>query len=116
MFAPAVTGDGAPELATTRSTSEFAIVVVVVVLLALVGSLVVEETVEVAVIVVPIAVAAFTFTITEMFTVVPAAMLGFVQVTVPVAPTAGVVHDHPAGTRTPWNVVFVGVASVSFAV
>jgi len=37
----------------------------------------------------------------------------FVAVTVPFAPTAGVVDAHPAGAVNETNVVFAGSASVS---
>ena len=54
-------------------------------------------------------VAAFTLTVTLIFATEPAAWVGFVQVTAPVPPIAGVVHVHPAGARTAWKVVFAGV-------
>jgi hypothetical protein len=47
---------------------------------------------------------------------VPAATLGSVQVMLPVPPTMGVVHDHPAGLTMDWNVVFGGVFWVKLAV
>jgi hypothetical protein len=40
------------------------------------------------------------------------ATLGLVQLTVPVAPTAGVVHVQPAGAVTYWKVEYAGTASV----
>src|SRR6267142_593467 len=100
MLFPATTGDGAPELATVRLTAASTCVFTVVELLAALGSLIAEDTDEFAVMVVPSAVAAFTFTVTLMFAAEPAARLGFVHVTVPVAPTAGVTQVQPAGTIT----------------
>jgi hypothetical protein len=100
MLLPAVTGDGAPELATTKSTALLTIVLSVVELLGTFGSLTVEVIDELAVMVVPSAVAAFTFTLTLMFATVPAVTLGFMHVVVPVAPTAGVTQVQPAGALT----------------
>jgi hypothetical protein len=89
------------------------LVVTVVLLFALLGSEVVAETEEVAVIV-PIATVEGTFSTTTMSAEVPAARFAVsLHVTVPVAPTAGVVQVHPAGASTDWNVVFTGVASVN---
>jgi prephenate dehydrogenase len=85
-----------------------------VLLLAEVGSIVVAVTEELAVIV-PAATAGATLTTTIMSAEVPAASDGSVQFTVPVPPTAGVVQVQPAGARTDWNVVLVGVASVKLA-
>jgi prephenate dehydrogenase len=85
-----------------------------VLLLAEVGSVVVAVTEELAVIV-PAATEGATFTTTIMPAEVPAASAGSVQFTVPVPPTAGVVQVQPAGARTDWNVVLVGVASVKLA-
>src|SRR5262252_5296368 len=110
MFAPGATGEGAPEFATTRSTAAATVVFVVVELFAALGSLVPEDTVDVAAITVPSGVAALTFTVTMMLTAVPEATLGLLQFTLPVAPTAGVVQVHPAGAETAWNVVLAGVA------
>jgi hypothetical protein len=59
---------------------------------------------------VPPAVPPFTAT-TSVMVSVPTAMLTFVQLTAPVPPTAGDVHDQPAGAETETNVVFVGVVS-----
>lgn len=87
----------------------------VAVLLARLGSVVDELTVAVSLIAVPAAVPAFTFTATVKLAV-PGAKLGSVQVMVPVAPTAGLVHDHPTGKVTDWKVVFGGVLSLRLAV
>jgi hypothetical protein len=108
---PAATGFGLPLFVTVRSQAVVTVVVTVVLLLAEFGSLVAADTDEFAVIV-PAATDGATFTTTTMSTDAPTAMLGFVQFTFPVPPTAGVVHVHPAGADTPWNVVLTGVASV----
>jgi hypothetical protein len=106
ILLPAATGLGAPLLVTARSQAVETGVVVVVVLV----SEFVAETDEVAVIGVAMILEA-TFTTTRMAADVFAAKLGSVQVTFPVAPTAGVVHVHPAGAETEANVVLVGTAS-----
>ena len=56
-----------------------------------------------------------TFRTTIMSAATPEATLGLVQVIVPVPPTAGVVHVHPAGAEIDWKVVLVGVACVNVA-
>src|SRR5271157_3007636 len=112
MLLPAKTGFGVPLLVTDRSQATVSGVATVVLLFAEVGSPVVAVTDEFAVIV-PAAVVAGTFTTTIMSAAVPAAIaVGSVQLTFPVAPTAGAVHVQPAGAETDWKVVFVGVASV----
>ena len=97
---PASTGDGVPELVIVRSAAAFTSVLTVVELLADVGSPVVAEIAEVAVIVVPLAVLALTFTVTTMFATVDAATLDAVHVMVPVLPTDGVVQVQPVGAET----------------
>jgi hypothetical protein len=82
-----------------------------VLLFAVLGSLVVEDTEEFAVIEAAVIVAA-TFTTTSMFAEEPEAMLAETQLIVPVAPTAGVVQVHPAGGEIDAKVVLVGTASV----
>src|SRR2546425_663359 len=106
MLLPAATGEGAPALATTKSTAALTSVLTVVELLAALGSLVAEDTDEFAVMVVPSAVAAVTFTGTLMFSAEPALRLGFVHVTVPGAPPAGAMQGHPPGAITTRNDVF----------
>ena len=64
---------------------------------------------------VPAGVAASTPT-TSVNTALPAGSVAIVHVTVPVPPTAGVVHDQPAGDASEVNVVFAGSASVSATV
>ena len=110
MVPPAATGLGVPLLVTAKSQAVATGVVMVVLLLPELGSLVVEETVEVAVIDAATTEDA-TFTTTTISADAPEAKLGSVQVTLPVPPTAGVVHDQPAGTEMEAKVVFVGTAS-----
>ena len=99
MFDPAVTGLGLPLLVTVRSQETLTLVVTVVLLLAKLGSDVVADTVEVAVIV-PAADGA-TFTTTTILSDAAAARLAVsLQVTFPVPPTAGVVQVQPAGAST----------------
>jgi hypothetical protein len=85
-------------------------VLTVVLLLAELGSLVAEETDEVAVMVATTTVGA-TLTTTMMSADAPAAKLGSVQITEVV-----VVQDHPTGAETETNVVLAGIASVKVAV
>ena len=115
MLLPAATGFGVPLFVTVRSQAVVTVVVTVVLLFAALGSLVAEETVEFAVMV-PAAIFGATFTTTMMSAEAPDARLGSVQLTFPVAPTAGVVQDHPAGMETETNVVLAGVASVKLTV
>lgn len=109
-----VTGLGAPVLVTARSQASATGVTMLVLLLAVLGSVVVEETVETAVIDAAVTVDA-RLTTTMMSADVPEAMLGFVQVTLPVAPTAGVVQVQPTGAETEAKVVLGGVASMNWA-
>jgi hypothetical protein len=110
MLFPATTGLGVPLFVTARSHTTFTPVVTVVVLLALLGSEVLAETEDVAVIV-PIATLDGTLNTTTMSAEVPNARAELsVQLIVPVAPTAGVVQVQPLGGSTDRNVVFAGVA------
>src|SRR6266581_2404515 len=70
------------------------------------------DTDAVLVMTVPGAVPAVTCT-TNVNVLVPGAMSSLWQVTVPVAPTAGVVHVQPAGAVIDWKVVLAGSVSVS---
>ncbi|MFZ0320032.1 MAG: hypothetical protein WAL56_12990 [Candidatus Sulfotelmatobacter sp.] len=99
-----------PLLVTAKSQAAVTVVLMVVLLLVELGSLVVEETDEFAVIVVAVTVDA-RFTTTMMSADAPDAKLGSVHVTFPVAPTAGVVQVQPAGADTEANVALVGTAS-----
>ena len=75
------------------------LVVTIVLLLAKLGSDVVEETVEVAVMVGATTVGG-TLTTTTMSATAPDAKVVSVQLTFPVLPTAGLVQVQPAGART----------------
>lgn len=110
ILPPAATGLGVPLFVTAKSQAVVTGVVMIVLLLAELGSLVEEEIEEFAVMVVAGTVGA-TFTTTMMSADAPEARLGSVQVTLPVAPTAGVVHVQPTGAETEANVVLVGTAS-----
>jgi len=113
MLFPAATGLGVPPFVTERSQITLTLVVTVVLLFALFGSELVAETVDVAVIV-PMATVEGTFTTTTMSDEDPEPRLELsVQLTVPVAPTAGVVQVQPTGASTDWKVVFVGIGSVN---
>jgi hypothetical protein len=108
---PTVTGLGVPLLVTARSQAVATFVTTVVLLLAELGSVVLADTEELAVMVAAVTDEA-TLTATMMSAEALAARLESVQFTVPVAPTAGVVQDQPTGAETDWNVVLVGIASV----
>ena len=114
ILLPAVTGLGVPLLVTDRSQTVATGVVMVVLLLAELGSLVVEETEEVAEIEATTTDDA-TFTTTMISADAPAARLGSTQDTLPVPPTGGVVHDQPAGTEMEAKVVLAGTASSKVA-
>jgi hypothetical protein len=111
ILAPAATGLGLPLFVTVKSQAVVTVVVTVVLLFAELGSGVSDVTEEFAVIVTGATFDA-TFTTTIMSAEAPAARLRSVQLTFPVAPTAGVVQDQPAGIETETNVVLRGVASV----
>ena len=80
------------------------------------GSVMDEEPMSVSVMTVPVAVPAFTFVTSVNEAVEPAARVAMLQVTVPVAPTAGVVQLHEPGLARETKVVFVGIASVKLTV
>ena len=52
-------------------------------------------------------------TTTLKFAVAPLASDDAVHVMIPVPPTAGVMHVHPAGTDIDWNVALAGIAVVN---
>jgi len=110
MVPPTWTGLGVPLFVTARSQTAMTGVVIVVLLLAELGSLVVEETEEFAVIEATATLGA-RFTTTMMFADALKAKVGSLQVTLPVPPTAGAVQVQPAGAETETNVVLVGTAS-----
>ena len=87
------------------------VVVAVALLLPVLESAVVELTVAVLEIVLPSAVSGLTWTTMVKVAVAPLASEAVVQFTVPVEPTAGVVHVQPAGVAIDWNVVCDGNGS-----
>lgn len=97
-----------------RSDSEVDTVLVAVEeLFALFGSVVADVAVAVLLMVVPLAAAAFTCTTRLKAADDPARTVPFVAVTVPEAPTAGVVLAHPAGAVNDTKVVLGGRASLN---
>src|SRR5262245_14261148 len=113
MFWPAITGSGESVLVTERSACAFTVVVAVPLLLPPVGSVVVVAAVAVFVIVVPLAVLAFTATTIWKTAVSAAATVALEKTTLPVPPTAGelVLHPVPVVTEADTNVVLAGTAS-----
>jgi hypothetical protein len=111
---PAVTGSGLSVLVTDKSADVATVVLAVAELLPVFGSNVDEFAEAVLEITVPLGVPAPTFT-TRVKTADPGANEEFVAVTVPVAPTAGVVANHPDAVLNETNVVLGGTASVSWA-
>src|SRR5258708_37169614 len=106
MLLPAVTGFGVPLLVTAKPHLAITLVTTVVLLLAELGSPVVAEMEEFAVIVATTTVEA-TFTTTMMSADAPAARVGSVQVTEVV-----MTRVQPTGAETEANVVLAGIASV----
>ena len=111
---PAVTGSGVSTLVIARSADAVTVVVAVEELLPAFGSLVKELTVAVFDSTVPPAVPASTFTTSVKKSTVTANE-ELVHETVPVPPTAGVVHDQPPVVESETNVVFAGNVSDSEA-
>src|SRR6267143_1225168 len=108
MLLPAITGLGLPLLVTARSQFALTFVTTVVLLFAALGSPVVAEIDEFAVMVATTTDGA-TFTTTMMSADAPAARVGSVQVT-----EAVMTQVQPAGAETETNVVLAGIASVKF--
>src|SRR5438552_18122167 len=105
-----------PVFVTERSAPALTTVVVTVAeLFPGTLSVVLLDVVAVLLIVVPFGVFAFTLTTRLKLAFAPAANGEIVQVTVPVPPSAGLVHekDGPAVCEIDTNVVFAGVASLS---
>jgi hypothetical protein len=112
---PALTGSGVSIFVVERSAEAVTVVVAVPLSFPVFGSVVADVTVAVLLSTVPAAVGASTFT-TRLKTAFPAAKLGIVQEIGPAAPTAGVVHDQPAGEDSETNVVLAGSVSVMLTV
>src|SRR5262245_53486403 len=100
-------------LAMAHSSAAVPTVVVAVVLLAALGSMDVGPTDAVFVMTVAFAVPALTLTTRVNEALAPEARLARVQLTVPVAPTAGVEHDQPAAEVSDTNMVLFGTTSLS---
>src|SRR5712664_4604893 len=97
-----------------RSACAWTLVVAVELLLLAFGSKVCEVIVAVSVIVLPSGVAGSTCTVMTIWAVSPLAMEGdFVQFTVPLVPTVGVVQLQLAGLLTDWKVVCAGSGSLT---
>ena len=118
MLPPAVTGFGLADSVMLKSAcvAEATAMLTVLELSVVLVSRVAEPPVSVSMMMVPAANPVLVFTTTENVPTAPAATLGLVQLIVPVAPTAGVVHVHPVGGVMDWNVVLVGTVSVKVAV
>lgn len=86
--------------------------VAVALLVVRLGTMLVAVAVGVSAIFVPEAVAAFTCSTRVKLAVALRARVVAVQVIVPAAPTAGVVHVQPAGAVMDWKFVFGGVVCV----
>src|SRR2546423_12157021 len=106
MLLLACTGTGLAAFVTEISAESATVAFTVTLLLALLGSLVLDETESVCVMVVPAATFVFTFTTKVKFAVVLAAM---VVVSVQVRDT----HVQPAGPVRETDVVFAGSVSVN---
>src|SRR6266852_4204725 len=95
MLFPASTGSGESLLVTARSACSAIDVVAVPVLLLGSGSVVVLAAVALLVIVVPVAVPAFTITTIVNTAVSPLVTVAFEKTTLPVPPTAGALVLQP---------------------
>src|SRR5258706_13761015 len=104
MLLPAITGLGVPLLVTAKSHSGVTLVTTVVLLFAALGSPVVAEIDEFAVMVATTTDGA-TFTTTMMSADAPAARVGSVQVT-----EAVMTQVQPTGAETETNVGLAGIA------
>ena len=109
---PALTGSGVSTFVTDRLADAPTVVVAVPLSFPGFGSEVAEETVAVLESTVPALTLGDTATV-SVKTALPTPRLGFELETVPPAPTAGVVEDHPPGDERDTNVVPAGSVSVS---
>lgn len=114
-MAPALTGSGASARVTERSADAATVVVATPLLSAGLGSLVADAAVAVLLITLPAVTAASTCT-TSVNAALPMANVAFVQETVPLLPSAGVVQLQPPGAASETNVVPLGKVSVKVAV
>src|SRR5438105_2733584 len=95
MLLPAITGSGASDLVTDRSTRRMRLVIATSMLLLLLGSAVVLETVAVLVIVAPWAVLEFTLTTIMKSSVSAPATVALKKSTLRLPPTAGALVLQP---------------------
>src|SRR5262245_34708790 len=107
MFPFATAGSGESDFRTRRLALASTVVAAVAALLPETGSSA-DVTVAVVLRTVPFAIPAPTFTTSVKDTLAPADSAALVQLTVPVAPTAGVVQLHPAGELRDTKVVPAG--------
>src|SRR5579872_1728863 len=116
MLFPACTGFGDATFVTDKFGPLVpTMVVAVAVLFDELGSLAAEATETVSVMAVPFATPLLTLTTIENVPELSASMLTFVQVAVPVPPTAGVRQVHPEGGVKEMNVVLAGMDSTTVA-
>src|SRR4051812_28978314 len=99
-------------MATSPEPEATTVAETLAVLLGRYGSRELLATDGVAVMTVPAAVPALTFTESGMLTEAPEASVEPLQLMTPVPPTAGVIQVQPAGGVIDWNVVFGGVLMV----
>ena len=111
MVPPTATCAGLPLLVTARSQEMPTVVFTLAVLLSVLGSLV-DDVTEAVSATVPAGILEATFTPIMISADAPDARVAIVQLTLPVAPTAGVVQVQPAGVDTEAKVVLPGIASV----
>jgi hypothetical protein len=113
---PGATGSGASEIATETSALPTPTAVIVAAeSLAGSGSVVAEPAVTVLPMSEPVTAPASTATTRVNVAVAPAPSVAAEQSTVPAAPTAGVVHDQPAGDASETKLVPAGTGSASVA-
>src|SRR3954465_2978060 len=109
MLFPAITGSGLSELVIDKSALVPTAMLELALLFPRFGSDVMAATLAVSEISVPTGVLLFTFTVRTKVAVAALASVAIEQVVAPVAPTAGVAHNHPAGVGSDTNVVLAGV-------
>jgi len=112
---PALIGLGAAMVMTARSSAWVTLAAAVALLFLGLASVVVPDTVAVALNNAPAGVLASTVTARAKVPLAPAATVVRVQLTVPLAPVIGVVQSQPTGAASRWNVVPAGTSSVKTA-
>ncbi len=112
---PALIGLGAAMVMAARSSAWVTLAAAVALLFLRLASVVVPDTVAVALNNAPAGVPASTVTARAKVPLAPAATVVRVQLTVPLAPVIGVVQSQPAGAASRWNAVPAGTSSVKTA-